>query len=252
MTYKEKMAIIHKWLILRRRIIAGGEHVDIVDNGIYERMMPTGVAKGPAEIFNIRLEHLSDDDLHNTIEEIRSFGVYAEFGAYDDRVTMALYGKIPAPKDDVEKGVMTWDDLPCYPDTLENIVIKQITDCDDSFIDWCKFLDDCEHNWIFYPAYHFHLIEKGKLFSFLAYVDNKPVARAAIIVGEETAALDFIFTLPEYRWKGIDTALCQHALKYAFEEIGVNHVASYGFKWDDYAYALFTELGFPIIKVNDI
>ena len=225
--------------------------MNIVDNGIYERMMPTDVVKGPVEIFNVRLEHLFDDELINAIEEMRSHGVYCQLGEYSDRVGMALHGKISAPQDNDEMGVMTRDDMPCYPDASKGVVVRQITANDDSFAAWCKFGENCEHHWIFYPQYHFHLVEEGKLFCFLAYVDDRPVARAAIIVGDGTAALDFIDILPGYHGKGIDSALCQYAIKYAFDVIGVNHLASYGFKAEGYRYPLFKELGFPIINADD-
>ncbi|MDR0474075.1 MAG: hypothetical protein LBH43_10445, partial [Treponema sp.] len=73
MTLKEKLLIIDEWLILRRRVYGIQGHFNNIDNGRYEIMSPIGDAKGICEIFNIRLEDLSNDELEKTINEIKNY-----------------------------------------------------------------------------------------------------------------------------------------------------------------------------------
>jgi len=251
MTLNEKLRIIDRWLICRRRIIAGADHMRIVDNGKYERMEPIGDVKGPQEIFNIRLEDLLDDKLHSTIEEIKSYGLHAEWpNICSDKVCLAIHGKTPYYTfQGNEAGIMLRRDLPNYPEIPTDIDIKRVV-TQDEFAVWCDFHSDDPndpHKWIFYADRHMHLAEEGKLICFVAYVDGKPVAVSALINDEGAGVLEYFKVLPEYSKKEVLLPFYQHTIKYAFEN-GMRFVIGYRYMdWDvdtSNGYSLYDELGF--------
>jgi len=257
MTQKEKLEAIDSWLITRRRIIAGADHMRIVDNGKYERMEPIGDVKGPQEIFNIRLENLPDDELYSTIEEIKSCGLHAEWpNICSDRVCLAVHGKTPYYTfDGKEAGIMLREDMPNYPKNSIDITIKRVV-TQDEFAVWCDFHKDDPndpHKWIFYADGHMHFVKEGKLVCFVAYVDGKPAAVSALINDKGAGALEYFKTSPEYRKKEILLPFYKHAIKYAFEN-GMRFVIGYRYMdWDvdtSNGYSLYDELGFPNLYGN--
>jgi len=249
MTLKEKLEIIDRWLIARRRIIAGADHMRIIDNGKYELMEPIGDVKGPREIFNIRLEGLSDDDLRNAVNEIKGHGLHAEWpNICSDKVCMAIHGKIPYHTfAENVAGIMTRQDMPDYPEAPAGITIKHVS-TKDEFATWCGFFKDDPHGWIFYANGHMHFVEGGKLVCFIAYGEDNPAAAAAIIDDEGAGALEYFKMTPEYRQKEIALAICRHSIRHAFKN-GMRFVVGYRYyDWEldsQDGYSLYDELKFP-------
>jgi len=249
MTLTERLEIIDRWLIARRRIIANADHMRIIDNGRYERIEPIGNIKGPQEIFNIRLEGLSNDDLHNTIKEIKDFGLHAEWpNICSDEVCIAIHGKTPYCTFAANNaGIMMPSDMPNYLENPSNVLVKRVGSKAD-FAIWCGFHKDYEHDWNFYPDGHWHLIEEGKLICFIAYIDNAPVAVSAIINDEGAGALEYFKMSPTYRRKEIALAICSHSIKYAFEN-KMKFVVGYRYyDWEldlEDGDSLYDELKFP-------
>jgi len=251
MDLNEKLAIIDRWLIFRRRVYAVDGHFSIIDNGKYEIMTPIGNAKGIPEIFNIRLEDLSDSDLQRTVQEIKSnypdgdFHIQWPYGC-SDRVHIAINGEIPThPMKDIVFGIMKPEDMPCYPAAPNHIEIRKVVSKED-FALWCA--PSFQDFWFFDQHKHFHLIKEDKIICFIAFIDGKHIATSMVTNNDGEAALDRITILPEYRHEGIDTSLCQHSIKYAFD-IGVGCIVGYGFPelYPD-EYRLFQELNFPVVS----
>ena len=247
MTLKEKLTIIDEWLIFRRRLIADTKLMNLVDNGIYEHMFPAEGSNGPSEFFNIRLENLSDDELHKTIKAIKALDIHTEWPmACSERVNMAVYGEIPVyPLKEFALGIMMPEDMPCYSDTTHDLIIRRVTTKSD-FALWCDI------NRFDFGSFeadgHFHIVEEGKFNCFLGFVGDKHVAISAIVNDKGAAALDFVHVLPEYRKRGFATALSQYSIKWAFE-----HRVKFLVGWGHPTFSpgssrLFNKLRFPIIS----
>lgn len=202
------------------RAMGDAEHMEIIDNGIYEIMRSCGNINNLSSIYNIRLDQLSDDELKKTVQDIKNLKIHTWWPlASSDRVIDIIHEKKPVYSiEDFEiYGVMQPEDLPKYPETKGFISIKQVKSLSD-FVIWCDLDNNTEHSGtvVFYPKNHMHLVDSGKLTCFIGYVDNMPVATSAILNNKGIVSLEFISTLPDYRKKGIAKELCQHALKYAF------------------------------------
>jgi len=254
MTTNEKHIAIDEWLNFRRRIYVGKGHYRLENNGVYETMTPIGNAKGVPEVFNMRLESLPDDKLHSVIQEIKAKDRTHHIcwtGIRSDRVHRAIFGEeyTPPTDDDLSGdvvGFMTPEDMPCYPDAPTDIVIMNVATWHD-FALWCDTYHD--DFWLFTCEGHYPLVEEGKFICFLAFIDGKPVARTSILNDNSAAALDFDGILPEYRNKGIDIALSQHAIKHAFEN-GMKFIVSCAQPEGNpnhYDYLRMVALGFPIV-----
>ena len=253
MKLDDKLQIIDRWLTYRRRVYALPGHFNISDNGIYEIMTPIGDAKGIPEVFNIRLEGLCDNELQKTVDKIKhsypdgDYHIQWPYGC-SDRVHVAIRGEVPKyPMDDFVFGIMKPEDMPCYPPLPDFINIKSVVDKED-FNLWCDPL--FQEFWFFDKDKHYHLIEEGKIICFIAYMDGKHIANNMLTVNNNEAALDSYKILPEYRNKGIEAALCQHTIQYAFNN-GAKCVVGYGFpEFYPDEYRIFTELGFPVVSTN--
>jgi len=71
----------------------------------------------------------------------------------------------------------------------------------------------------YYPLY-----ESGKMVCFLGYSEGIPAATSAVLDHEGNGTLEFNATLPDYRKKGLGTAVCRAAIKHLVDD-GVVHIS---------------------------
>jgi len=252
MTLREKLKIIDNWLIFRRRTYAVPGHFDIFDNGKYEVMTPIDDAKGYREVFNIRLENLSDDELQQTVKEIRGITghdsedfVHIEWPfACSERIHLAIRGEIPMHPmmDELVFGIMMPEDAPACPE-ITRLTLKRVATRED-FAIWCRVLYNDEMIWVYDEEKHFHLVESGEMICLLAFVGEKLVATPCILNEKGAAAFEHGEVLAKYQNSEVLIAIYQHAIRQAFEA-GVNFVIGYTHpKFAPDSYAVFKKLGF--------
>lgn len=204
------------------RVIGDASHMEVVDNGIYEIMHSRGEVNNLRVVYNIRLDHLSDEEIVNAIEEIRNLKVHTWWPPLSERVLDIMHGKGKRPSstfDDTELyGVMRTEDMPRYPRTPDSIKVRRVRSFQE-FETWCDLDNRIEHggNVHIHPQNHRHLLANGRLRCYLGYVDDIPVTTAAILDNEGVASLEFTVSLPEHRRKGFAKAVCQFALRDAFK-----------------------------------
>lgn len=216
------------------RMLADAEHMEIVDNGIYEIMRSRGDVNHLCVVYNIRLEHLSDEEIIEAVKEIRELKVHTWWPARSERVLDIMDGKDRGPEGpfgDAELyGIMVAEEVPKYPKTPNSIKIQRVHS-QEEFQVWCDLDNDVEHGGHIHmhTQNHYHLITNGKLRCYLGYVDSIPVTTAAILNNVGTASLEFTATLPEHRQNGFARAVCQYALKDAFKAgVEVVSIRSFG------------------------
>lgn len=249
MMLREKLSLVDGWADFYLRAMGLAEHMKIVDNGRYETMGPIGNTDSPSSVYNMRLDNLSDQELHNTIQEIRDLNKHTWWPlAASDRVLQAIHGKIPVyTVDDGEiYSILMPEDLPCYSVATRDVEIRHVNAPDD-FELWCGFINSSYGTIAFDYKNHFHLVEEGKLNCFLGFVDGKAVGISAILNNDGAAALEFVVVLPVYCKKGIATVLCQSAISYACM-IGVKHIVGRG--GQDGSRRLIEKLGFSIVTTE--
>lgn len=230
------------------RMIADAEHMEIVDNGIYEIMRSRGDINNMCVVYNIRLDHLSDEEIVRAIQEIKGLKMHTWWPHLSERVLDIMHGRGKRPAwafDDTELyGIMLADEMPRYPRIPSSIRVSRVRS-QEEFQTWCDLDNEVEHSGDvhIHPQNHYHLIENEKLRCYLGYVDGIAATTAAILNNEGTASLEFTVTTPEHRQRGYAKAVCQLALKDAFKA-GIKIVSvraignarmlgkSLGFKYD--------------------
>ena len=202
------------------RVMGQAAHMEIIDNGIYEIMRSRDGINNLASVYNMRLEHLADDVLTQTVQEIRDMKLHTWWPlSGSERLLRAIHGRIPAYSlDDMELyGAMLPAELPKYPPPPAFLNIREAVTLEE-FTVWCDLDIVTEHGGtaVFYPPNHLHLLESGKLHAFIGYVEGIPVATSSFLNNVGIASLEFVSTVPAYRRRGIARAMCRHALQEAF------------------------------------
>ena len=202
------------------RVIGDAEHMEILDNGVFETMRSRGDLNNFCSIYNIRLDQLSDEEMSRVIQEIGDKRIHTWWPIYtSERVLDALNGKgARGTFDDGEVyAAMLPKDKPEYPHTSDSIEIKRVSSLAE-FATWCSIDNTWEHDGMIavHPQNHYHLIANGKLRCYLGYVDNIAITTTAILNNDKIASLEFTATRPEYRQQGCAKAVCQYALDDAF------------------------------------
>lgn len=203
-------------------VMGDAAHMEHIDNGVYEIMKPLKGYVGPASIFNIRTDHLSDADLEKVVKSIQDMNMHTWWPFNPSESLMkVLYKDKPRPVDDGFElyACMLSDEMPVYPPCPIEITVRRVTNLNEFEI-WCRIDIENEHNGfkVFDAKNHFHLIENGKMRCYLGYYNGIPVTTAAILYNNGIASLEFVSTVPEYRQKGIAKAVCKMAIQEAFHD----------------------------------
>ena len=220
MTEHEALQCVDTGADFYLRAMGDAEHMEIIDNGVYEIMRSRSAVNDLASVYNMRLEALPDAALADTIAEIRALGIHTWWPlSASDRVAQAIHGRRPRyAADDIEiYGIMQPSELPAFPEAPPFLRIVRVETAGD-FATWCELDNTTEHGGsvIFYPPNHMHLIAHEKLIAFVGYCGSEPIATSAVLDDGGIASLEFVCTAPSHRMRGIATAMCRHALTHAF------------------------------------
>ncbi len=198
-------------------VIADAEHMEVVDNGLYEMMRSRGGVNNLCVVYNIRLDHLSDEEMRRAIQEIKDLNVHTWWPASERVQNVLRGGKEPEFWDGELYGIMTRDQMPEYPPAPDGIEVRRVRSREE-FEAWCELDNRVEHggNVHIHPRNHYHLLANGRLRCYLGYVDGSAVTTAAILDNEGVGSLEFMVTVPEHRRRGFAKAVCLFALRDAF------------------------------------
>ena len=121
-----------------------------------------------------------------------------------------------------------------------NMVCRRVRTREDFQI-WVDVVNTALHGWEMIDAGHYAVwLEKGNLRFYLCEMDGEPVSTASTIQTGDTASLEFVSTLQEYRRRKAAISLCSQALGELFES-GVRAVTLSG---SEEAVELYRKLGF--------
>ena len=219
MTDNEIIKYIDDGAIFYLDFFGDAVHMKSTDNGVYRMIRPKENKQGVKFIYDLRLDHLTDDEAKTKITEMKLTGLPVWWPLHSKRIRELLHGKdfIAKPPSEGDEFYMAL--LPdSQPSGVENDVeIKHIKTPADFKI-WADMA-----NLIFAGGYgdihavnHYHWCEKDRLFPYIAYQSGTPAAIAAFMNNNGVASLEFVATLNEYRRKGLARAVCIAAVREAF------------------------------------
>ncbi len=212
MDKKTALHYVDQWANFYLRMLGEADHLELVEKDVYTIFQPKDGKW--ASIFNIRLEDLNEDQLISTVNEIKSMNKHVWWDQYSDRVNAVVFPEgrsVPTPDDDEVFAVMVRSEIPTYFD--ETIIVKQAETLDDYkvFNTICFDKTLSAHNL-------YNLCCKNMIRCYIGYVDGVPVSVTALLKNSKICSLELSSTLPEYRRNGYAAAVCQTAIKEAFDE----------------------------------
>jgi ribosomal protein S18 acetylase RimI-like enzyme len=218
-TKQEIIKYIDDGAIFYLNFFGDAEHMKSTNNSVYREICPKDGEHGIRFIYDLRLEHLSDDEAQVKIAELKSLSLPVWWPLYSEKVQRLLHGKDYVPQPPVEGDEFY---MALFPDNQPDIISTgaEITRVKTAaeFKIWANMANQIFANGYqdIHPINHYHWCEKNLLFPYIAYKEDKPAAVSAILNNNGIASLEFVATLPEYRRKGLARAASIAAVSDAF------------------------------------
>lgn len=231
------------------RLLGDAEHMEYIDNGYYSIIRPKPGQAGGASLFNIRLEHLSNDELEQKVDEIKELNLHTwwGFGLPERMLTAIWHDKrpepLPEPNDEEACMAILPKEKPEYKEIVMPIIVKKVDNVKD-FSLWANISNKILHGGyqIIHPENHFHLCKTGIMPCYIGYYNGTAAAVCSIMNNKDISSLEFVATIDEYRRKGLARAICISAIDEAFKNGSkIISVRSFG-----EAKKLYKSLGFKI------
>ena len=144
-------------------------------------------------------------------------------------------------EEELEPGMLLHkNDFQPYFPADRDVICRRVRTKEDFRI-WVDVVNTALHGWKMIDAEHYAVwLEKENLRFYLCEMDGKPISTASTIRTGDTASLEFVSTLQEYRRRKAAISLCSQALGELFEN-GVRAVTLSG---SEEAVELYRKLGF--------
>lgn len=203
------------------RVLGNAEHMEYSDNNYYSMIRPKAGQQGVTSAFNLRLEHLPEQEWKEKIDEIKKMNLHIWWGlGLSERMMEAVFGDnkpLPATEDNDEEGYMAMlpEDKPEYG--VAGITVRSVCNAHD-FKLWADISNEILHGGypVMHPGNHYHLCESGIMPCYIAYDNGEAASVCSVIHNKDIASLEFVCTLEKYRNKGLARAVCVTAIEEAF------------------------------------
>jgi hypothetical protein len=218
------------------RVLGDAAHMEYITTDYYSIIRPKSGEEWGQSLFDIRVEHLPDDELQRQIDEIKKRNLHTWWGFnVSERMLQAIHGttewpQAPAePTDDEAYMALLPEEKPSYPRAEYPIAVQRVDDPND-FKTWAAITNSILHGGfpIIHPENHYHLCESGIMTSYLGYLGTDPVATSAVLDNQGICSLEFVATIEAYRRKGVAKAACMRAVEDAFAS-GAKIITARGF-----------------------
>jgi GNAT superfamily N-acetyltransferase len=201
------------------RLLGDAEHMEYTDNGYYSIIRPKSGQQGGTSLFNIRLEHLPDEELKEKINEIKGLNMHTWWGiGLPERMLNAIFGEnrpepVPEPNDEEANMAMLSKDKPQYDEIAIPISVKRVDNAED-FKLWADISNTVLHGGyqIIHPINHYRLSQNGVMPCYIAYYNGTAASVCSIINNKDILSLEFVATLDGFRRRGLARAVCITAI----------------------------------------
>jgi len=225
MTDHEILKHIDDGAVFYLGFLGDAEHMESTDNGFYRVIQPKDNEQGLSSVFDIRLEHLSKENMSIKIAEVKSLNQHTWWPLC---VSDALYrlihlrakekaSLIPPDGTELYMAVTSPEEIPAVRQP-DGAVIKRAWDAE-AFADCTRLGNDWSFNGYPYihPNYHYPACESGKLRCYVCYYDGLPVSLCSVLDNLGICSLENVVTHTDYRRQGFAKYICAFAIKDAFD-----------------------------------
>lgn len=225
MNNSEIMKLIDDGANFYCRQLGNASHMEYTNNDCYSMIYPKANQEGGTSLFNIRLEHLNDEEALQKINEIKALNVHTWWGlCQPDRISDLIWGKdrpiltLEQHENDEEVYMAIFpEEKTVYSILNDDITVIPVATVDEFNI-WADICNSVLHGG--YPIInrvnHFDICKNGIMPCYIGYYQGKPTAVSAILNNNGVSSLEFVATRADFRKKGLARALCQTAINGAF------------------------------------
>ncbi len=222
-------AAVDKMHIRRRINDAATLHFDLLGDGAhmekqaferYKIIHPKPGESGPASLYDIRLDNLTQAQAEELIGEIKAKGMHVWWDiCFPPAIKELIFGNrpLPGPEPNGEESYMAMPahEKPAYdaPDTA--ITVRRVTGAE-AFSQWAELTNKLfGEGLLMHPVHHYHLVQKGALSCYIGYLHGTPAGVCCMMKREDLAGLNLVATNPAFRGRGLASAVCQRAVEEA-------------------------------------
>ncbi len=208
-------------------VLALPSHMGKYGDGVCSWIKPKGEADGPAAVYRVNFGDKTDDQIRQIIQLYRKNGI-PDYWCVTPLSTPDHIRDILVSLEILESNSEDGSGMALFPDEYSRsltdtertstIPVRKVNDKKDFKI-WTDIANEVLHGCqLLDPELYFPLCESGKMVCFLGYSGEIPVATSATMNNNGSGTLEFIATLPDYRKKGIGTAVCRAAVDQLIKE----------------------------------
>ena len=207
-----------------------------------------GVKDGPVGVYKINFEDKTDDQIRDIFQQYQKKGIPDYWFLTPLSVPQHLRELLKG----LEQNVSSNYGMAIPPENMHNanwvelkrnstVPVKRVKTKEDFYV-WTQMVNDVIFGYtLIDPDYYYPVCESGKMICFLGYSGEKPVGTSMTLMNEnKIGRLEWISTLPEYRKKGIGTAVCCAGIEQLIND-GVSIITV-----EEGESSLLTRLGFKI------
>ena len=204
-------------------------HMENYDDGMCAWIKPKEGALGPACVYKVNFGDKPDEEIRELVQAYREKGAPAAWCvtplSTQNNIREILFSMglmDPADADMNDQGMAIppeqMAELRAGTDNSSIAAVRRVGGKED-FKTWCSITNEVLAGFqmldsdLYYP-----LCESGKMVCFLGYAGERPAAASAAINNNGNATLEFIATLPDYRKKGMGTAVCRAAINHLIND----------------------------------
>lgn len=201
--------------------LADAPHMEKHSDGICFWIQPKDGIEGPAAVYRADFTGKSKEEVLGILQAYRSGGIPKYWCPMPLSPVMNLqemlvtYG-LAEPRTEASLGMALFPQEyePAPKDAGASAVhVRRVTSPED-FRLWTGIvnpvLHECE---LIDPQLYYPLCESGKMVCFLGFYGNVPAAASATMRRDGNGTLEFIATLPDYRKRGLGSAVCRATIE---------------------------------------
>ena len=217
--------------------------------GDIEWIAPKPNAVGPAVVFKIALDEMTAAQRIDELIPHIKLGVIPSFWFISPTSTPKNIIQLLTEKgfqdgSDPEKPelgmALDMEMISEWPVSNPSVKVKKVQ-ASSEFASWIEVVNKALHGWDMLDTEHcFPLVSRDGVSFYLASLNHVPIATAATIQDGDTASIEFVSTLKDYRHLGAATAVCVEALR----ELQKKGVQTVTLRASNEAIPLYTKLGF--------
>lgn len=199
------------------------EHMEIIHKEFYSYVKPKGNEYGISIIYNVQIEELPFEKQKALVAEMKALHMPIWLDLFaSDEVFLLMFGQDKvhgqtefADNDEIYMALLPHEKKENFVNN-EKIVKVQSSE---EFVKWAQIANDVLANGYpdMHPTYHYSLCREGIMKCYILYDQDKPVSVASILNDGGIASLEFVATIPTMRRCGFAQAVCEKAVREAFE-----------------------------------